>query len=92
MGDRLNFISIHQQKYVSTKGDIVPHFNKNLNLKSEPEDLHYCNGLLALVFKKKYEYGFGSYCFVVYNPTTCRHRLIPHLKSLNLDHDHIFRL
>ncbi|XP_071909895.1 F-box protein At5g07610-like [Coffea arabica] len=84
VGDRLNFISIHQQKYVSSEGDTVPHLCENLNLNPEPEGLHYCNGLLALVFKTKDEYGCGPHYFVVYNPTTCGYRLIPRLKSLNL--------
>ncbi|XP_027174724.1 F-box protein At5g07610-like [Coffea eugenioides] len=85
VGDRLNFISIHQQKYARSKGDTVPDLCENLNLNPEPEGLHYCNGLLALVFKTEHEYGFGPHYFVVYNPTTCGYRLIPRLKSLYLD-------
>lgn len=66
----LNFISFSDD-YVNSMGNIVCH----LSNYGKFTDIHSCNGLLALAFM------LDDYAreFVVCNPTTRQHRLVPRL-------------
>ncbi|CDP19971.1 unnamed protein product [Coffea canephora] len=69
----LNFISL-SDGYVNPMAKMVSHLN-NFFDNGAIVDFHSCNGLLALVFKLDDCDDHRE--FVVYNPTTCQHRLIP---------------
>nr|XP_027072083.1 F-box protein At5g07610-like [Coffea arabica] len=72
----LNFISLDQE-YVNSMGGIFSRLTNFVN--GEILGLHSCNGLLCIEFNMNY----SAREFIVFNPTTNQHRVIPLVKPAN---------
>ncbi|KAL3534945.1 hypothetical protein ACH5RR_003406, partial [Cinchona calisaya] len=73
----LNFIS-PREDYVNSMGNIVSKIKTLFNDSADIMGLHSCNGLVCI----KFNFDYDRIEFVVYNPSTNQHRLIPRLGKL----------